>query len=106
MAWIAVGIGGGMLAGSMMSRGSGGGGSPTYVENDYGQTMKEALTDQVEMAQPIFDAESNEEYGNAYARLNQRLVKEGLLAPDGTVSILAGDQKQTFLDGTTKESRI
>lgn len=105
MAWVAVAVGGGMLAGSMMSRGSGGGGSPTYVENDYGQTMKEALTDQIEMAQPLFDAESNEEYGRpAYARLNQRLVKEGLLSPDGTVSILAGDQRQTFLDGQRRKA--
>ena len=85
MAWIAVSIVGGVTAGALMSRGGGGSSSPTYVENDYGQTLKESLTDQIDIAPDLFQAESNTQFGRpAYARLEQELVRNSLLGDQVT----------------------
>lgn len=57
----------------------GGGDQPTYVSNDYEETMREALQAQIDLAPDLFRAESNQKYGRpAYARLQQDLIKEGL----------------------------
>ena len=63
----------------------GGGGEPTYISNDYEETMREALQAQIDLAPDLYKAESDNEFGRpAYARLNQRLVKEGLLGNEVT----------------------
>ena len=57
----------------------GGGSQPTYVQNDYQETMREALQAQIDLAPDLFYNEANQDYGRpAYARLNQQLVQEGL----------------------------
>jgi len=57
----------------------GGGGEPTYVSNDYEETMREALQAQIDLAPDLFYAESDRTYGRpAYARMQQDLVQEGL----------------------------
>lgn len=57
----------------------GGGGEPTYVSNDYQETMREALQAQIDLAPDLFYAESDQTYGRpAYARMQQDLVQEGL----------------------------
>ena len=57
----------------------GGGSQPTYVQNDYQETMREALQAQIDLAPDLFYNEANQDFGRpAYARLNQQLVQEGL----------------------------
>ena len=86
----------------------GGGSQPTYVQNDYQETMREALQAQVDMAPELYKAEADDTYGRpAYARLNQQLVQEGLFGTDGkggAIDNIAGTQEYTFSDGKTRRS--
>jgi len=80
----------------------GGGSQPTYVTNDYEETMREALQAQIDLAPQLYAAESDENYGRpAYARLNQKLVEEGLLGEKVTVD--GGGYIQRFKVGATPE---
>lgn len=80
----------------------GGGGQPTYVSNDYQETMREALQAQIDLAPQLFASESDNAYGRpAYARLNQKLVEEGLLGEEMTVD--AGGYVQRFKAGAVPE---
>lgn len=63
--------------------GGGGGQQPQYIQNDYGDSLAEALDAQLERAPQLFAAEADREFGRpAYARLNQNLVEEGLLGEE------------------------
>ena len=65
----------------------GGGSQPTYVQNDYQETMREALQAQIDLAPDLYANEADSRFGRpAYARLNQRLVREGLLGSEETIS--------------------
>ena len=65
--------------------GGGSGGQPSYVSNEYSETTREALEAQIDLAPDLYKAESNTQFGRpAYARLNQKLVNEGLLGKEVT----------------------
>lgn len=116
MAWIGVAIVGGVAAGGLMassSKGSsGGGGSQGYQTtnnttnyNSYAETTEEALKAQIDLAPKLYNAEASSSYGRpAYARLNQKIVREGLTSNEGLISNLGGDQKTNFSDGTYRKA--
>ena len=80
----------------------GGGSQPTYVSNDYEETMREALQAQIDLAPQLYASESDNDFGRpAYARLNQKLVEEGLLGNEITVD--EGGYVQRFKAGATPE---
>ncbi len=80
-----------------------GGGDPAPVEtNNYNDTMRDALNAQIDLAPKLFASESNNDFGRpAYARLNQKLVEEGLLGSEITVD--EGGYVQRFQAGLTPE---
>lgn len=53
---------------------------PTYVTNEYGDTTREALEAQIDLAPDLFNAEADYNYGRpAYARLEQELIRNSLI---------------------------
>jgi len=53
---------------------------PQAITNNYDETLASALEAQVKMAKPLFEAESDENYGRpAYARMEQDIIRESLL---------------------------
>ena len=57
--------------------------APAPITNNYEETMREALTAQIDFAPDLFKGESSTEYGRpAYARLMQDLAQESLLGQE------------------------
>ena len=81
---------------------------PAPAQQSYGESLGEAYDAQLEYAQQLYDMESNPNHGRqAYAELDQKVIKQGLLGRDGTgregaTGLIAGNQKQGFDDGTAK----
>lgn len=64
----------------------GGGDQPTYVTQDYSESMESALKAQVKMAPELYSAEADPDYGRkAYARLDQEIIRESLMGRKLTV---------------------
>lgn len=79
----------------------GGGSQPTYVQNDYQETMREALQAQIDLAPDLYANEADSRFGRpAYARLNQKLVREGLL---GSEEIINDGYVNRFKAGATPQ---
>ena len=58
----------------------GGGSEPQYISNEYGESMRDALQAQIDLAPQLYKAESDPNYGRkAYARLDQEIIEESLL---------------------------
>ena len=76
----------------------GGGNQPTYVTQDYSESMKSALSAQVEMAPKLYSAEADPEYGRkAYARLDQEIIRESLMGREMPVD------KDGYVTSTTEK---
>jgi hypothetical protein len=81
---------------------------PAPEQQTYGESLGEAYDAQLEYAQQLYDMESNPNHGRqAYAELDQKVIKQGLLGKDGTgregaTGLIAGNQKRGFDDGTAK----
>lgn len=79
---------------------------PPPAQQTYGESLGEAYDAQLEYAQQLYDMESDPNHGRqAYAELDQKVIKQGLLGKDGTgrdgaTGLIAGNQKQGFDDGT------
>jgi hypothetical protein len=86
-----------------------GGGSssppPAPVTHNYEETMREALQAQIDLAPQMYRAEANNSYGRpAYARLEQKIIHEGLTSRNGLIDNLAGRHKTTFSDGSYRKA--
>lgn len=82
MAWIATAVVGGAVGGAylMGKKGGGGGGSNTYNEIDYGESMRESLQAQIDLAPDLYKAEANASYGQpAYTKLRQDMLADQML---------------------------
>lgn len=104
MAWIGVAIvGGAVVGGTAMAMGSRSGGSqPTYQNTTYNESTREALNAQIDLAPQLYGAESNDNYGRpAYARLNQKIIEEGLLGEEVVVD--SGGYVDRFMAGQLPE---
>ena len=81
---------------------------PAPTQQTYGESLGEAYDAQLEYAQQLYDMESNPNHGRqAYAELDQKVIKQGLLGKDGTgrdgaTGLIAGNQKRGHDDGTPK----
>ena len=81
---------------------------PAPEQQSYGESLGEAYDAQLEYAQQLYDMESDPNHGRqAYAELDQKVIKQGLLGRDGTgregaTGLIAGNEKQGFDDGTAK----
>lgn len=81
---------------------------PAPEQQTYGESLGEAYDAQLQYAQQLYDMESNPNHGRqAYAELDQKVIKQGLLGKDGTgregaTGLIAGNQKRGFDDGTAK----
>ncbi len=65
------------------SMGGSGYSQPRYREVDIGDATFESLLAQTEVAKPMFDAESDENFGRpAYARLDRKIAIDGLLGEE------------------------
>jgi hypothetical protein len=85
MSWIVTAIVGGVVGGKLLS--GGGGGSTTYnmpAQQNYSESMKDALNAQIDLAPDMYLAESDQESGRpAYARLNQNIMEASLIGDRG-----------------------
>ena len=50
------------------------------AQQPYGESMREALTAQIDLARPLYEAEASREYGRpAYAQLETDILRDTLL---------------------------
>ena len=79
---------------------------PAPEQQSYGESLGEAYDAQLEYAQQLYDMESDPNHGRqAYAELDQKVIKQGMVGKDGTgrdgaVGLIAGSATRNFNDGT------
>lgn len=74
---------------------------PQHITNEYGESLRESLTAQIDLAPFLYEAEADPDFGRkAYARLNQDIIAEGLYkGENNSAGIIGGYQKTQFSDG-------